>query len=272
MDTLVAGGMALYASLLWIACRARRRHERRLEAQSAQLRHRNTTLEFFTQSLSHDLRNATLAIRGLAGRLREEHGVALDDDGLDLLRRLDVNAERQDHLIEDLLTVSRIGASPPPLRKIELCILVREVVAETLTVLDSGPVKVTVQDSLGVLVARVDDVRTIFQQLVSNAVTFMSDQPAPAIEIGAEDRGDEVLLFVRDNGRGIHPDAHARIFRLFERLDVTEGQGTGVGLTIVKRIVESAGGRVWVESAPGHGATFRFIVPRVWPVPHVATA
>jgi signal transduction histidine kinase len=260
--TLAAGGLLLAVSFFRIASQSQRRLEWNREA--AELRRRNTTLEFFVRSLSDDLRNATLAIRGLAGRLREEHAAALGDEGLRLVRRLDGNAERQAMLLEDLLTLSRIGEKVSPPREIELTLLVREVVAEVLTLLESGPVKVTVPDSLGVVVARVDDLRAIFEHLVSNAVTFMEHQPAPEIEIGAENRGDQVELFVRDNGPGIDFDDHDRIFQLFERLDVTQGHGTGVGLAIVKRIVESVGGHVWVESAPGEGATFRFTVPRVW--------
>ena len=274
-SSVVAGGVLLYASLFWIvrvASDSQRRLERSLEAQSAELRHRNTTLEFFVQSVSHDLRNATLAVHGIAGCLLEDHGPALGDAGLRLVRRLHANVERQDMLLKDLLTLSRVGEQVSPPRTIELTVLVREVVAETLTVLDSGPVKVTVPDSLGVLVARVDDVRAIFEHLVTNAVTFMGDQPAPEIEIGAVDRGEDIELFVRDNGPGIDPSYHGKIFELFERLDVSESRGTGVGLTIVKRIVESVGGRVWVESALGEGATFRFTVPRVWVPVHPAAA
>ena len=271
---VVLGGILLYVSLFGIvrvASQSQLRLERSLEAQSAELRQRNTTLEFFVQSASHDLRSTTLAIHGVAGRLLEDHGAALGGEGLRLVRRLHANVERQDMLLKDLLTLSRVGQALSPPREIDLAVLVREVIAETLTVLESGPVKVVVPDSLGVLVARVDDVRTIFQHLVTNAATFMGDQPAPEIEIGANDRGADIELFVRDNGPGIDPDYHAKVFQLFERLDATRGEGTGVGLTIVKRIVESVGGRVWVESAVGQGATFRFIVPRVWPVPHAGT-
>jgi signal transduction histidine kinase len=272
-SAVVAGGLLLYLSLFWIvrvAYRSQLALERSLEAQSAELRRRNTTLEFFLQSVSHDLRTATVAINAIAGRLQLDHARALGEEGVRLVERLQANAERQDMLLRDLLTLSRVGEALSPPREIDVTVLVREVVAERLTVLESGPVKATVPDSLGVLVARVDDVRAIFEHLISNAVTFMGDQQAPEIEIGAEDRGDHVEFFVHDNGPGIEAAYHDTVFHLFERLDATAGKGTGVGLTIVKRIVESVGGRVWVESEPGHGATFRFVVPRVWPAPPAA--
>jgi signal transduction histidine kinase len=264
---VVAGGLLLYLSLFWIvrvAYRGQLHLERNLEARSSELRDRNTTLEFFLQSVSHDLRHATVAINGIVTRLRDDHATALGEEGQRLLQRLQANAERQDMLLADLLTLSRVGQEISTSRELDVTVLVRQVVEETLTELARGPVKVTVPDSLGTLVARDADVRAIFGHLVANAVTFMGNQPAPEIEIAAEDLGEDIEFSVRDNGAGIDPAYHAKVFDLFERLEVADGKGTGVGLTIVKRIVESVGGRVWVESEPGRGSTFRFTVPRIW--------
>jgi signal transduction histidine kinase len=271
--SVAVGGLLLYLSLFWIvrvAYRSQLRLERSLEARSSELADRNATLEFFLQSVSHDLRTAAVAVNGLAGRLLESHAGALGEEGRRLLRRLQANAEHQHRLLADLLTLSRVGRDASPLREVDVTVLVRQVVEETLTDLDRGPVKVTVPDSLDTLVASISELRAIFGHVVSNAVEFMGDQPAPEIEIGAADRGDRVEFSVRDNGPGIDPAYHAKIFELFERLEVAESKGTGVGLTIVKRIVESVGGRVWVESEPGRGSTFRFIVPRVWPARYTA--
>jgi signal transduction histidine kinase len=264
---VVVGGALLYASLFWIvrlASNSQRRLERSLEARSRELSDRNATLEFFVQSVSHDLRNATVSMAALVGRLREGHASALGQEGRRLLERLHANAERQDRLLSDLLTLGRVGQEAAPPREVDVTVLVRQVVDETLATRARGPVKVIVADSLGTLVARAADLRALFGHLVANAVTFMGDQPAPEIEITAEHRGDFVEFSVRDNGAGIDPAYHAKIFELFERLDDSASKGTGVGLTIVKRIVESVGGSVRVHSAPGRGATFRFTVPRIW--------
>jgi signal transduction histidine kinase len=100
------------------------------------------------------------------------------------------------------------------------------------------------------------------QNLLDNAAKFMGDQPDPTIEIGAESRDDEYLFFVRDNGIGIEPRFHQKIFELFDKLNPNI-DGTGIGLALVKRIVEVHGGRIWVESEPGKGATFYFTLPAV---------
>ena len=102
----------------------------------------------------------------------------------------------------------------------------------------------------------------VFQNLVDNAVKFMGDQQAPRVEIGVEHAGDETVIFVRDNGIGIDPRHQQKIFDPFEKLD-PGAQGTGLGLALVKRIVEVHGGRIWVESAgAGRGATFRFTLAK----------
>jgi signal transduction histidine kinase len=98
----------------------------------------------------------------------------------------------------------------------------------------------------------------VFQNLVDNAAKFMGDEPAPRIEIGSEQAGDETVLYVRDNGIGIDPQALPTMFALFKKRD-PETEGTGAGLALVRRIVELHGGRVWMESeGPGKGTTFRF--------------
>jgi signal transduction histidine kinase len=107
----------------------------------------------------------------------------------------------------------------------------------------------------------------VFQNLVDNAVKFMGDQPKPRVEIGVETSGNEKVLFVRDNGVGIEPRYQPKVFGLFEKFDPGT-KGTGIGLALVKRIVEVHGGKIWVESAGiGQGATFRFTLAKTLPQP-----
>jgi len=102
----------------------------------------------------------------------------------------------------------------------------------------------------------------VFQNLLDNAVKFLGDQPAPHVEIGAEQVGDELELFVRDNGKGIDQRYHTKVFGLFEKLDAS-AKGSGLGLALVKRIVELHGGKIWVQSeGPGQGTTFRFTLAK----------
>ena len=102
----------------------------------------------------------------------------------------------------------------------------------------------------------------VYQNLIENAVKFMGDQPKPRLELGARIEGTEALCFIRDNGMGIDPKYHTKIFELFERLD-QQIEGTDIGLALIKRIVEVHGGRIWVESEGlGHGSTFWFTLPQ----------
>jgi signal transduction histidine kinase len=103
----------------------------------------------------------------------------------------------------------------------------------------------------------------VFQNLVDNAAKFMGDEPAPRVEVGVEQAGEEMVLYVRDNGIGIDPQVQPMLFGLFQKLD-PETEGLGIGLTLVRRIVELHGGRIWVESeGPGKGATFRFTLAKM---------
>ncbi len=103
----------------------------------------------------------------------------------------------------------------------------------------------------------------VLQNLIDNAVTYRGDQPAPHIAISGKEEGQEVVCSVRDNGIGIDPRYHEKVFGLFERLDNNRTEGTGIGLALAKGIVEVHGGRIWVESdGPGHGSTFCFTLPK----------
>jgi signal transduction histidine kinase len=121
---------------------------------------------------------------------------------------------------------------------------------------------VEIAPDLGVVRADRRRLLEVLQNLVENAAKFSSGAPAPRIEIGARRDGDEPVFFVKDNGRGIEPRFLERVFELFEKLDAG-AEGTGVGLALVRRIVEAHGGRAWAESdGPGRGATFCFTLPR----------
>jgi signal transduction histidine kinase len=101
----------------------------------------------------------------------------------------------------------------------------------------------------------------VIKNLFTNAIKYMGETPTPSIEIGATPSGAEVEIWVRDTGIGIEPAYHDKIFEIFQRLKEVEAEGSGVGLPIVKKIVNAAGGRIWVESAKGQGSTFRFTWP-----------
>jgi two-component system, LuxR family, sensor kinase FixL len=128
--------------------------------------------------------------------------------------------------------------------------------------LEGAGISVVIQENLPPLVGDSDCIHQVFGNLLENAIKYGSSAAQPRIEFGGKEEGDEIHVFVKDNGKGIPPEYHERIFKLFHRLD-PDKDGVGAGLTIVKRIVEVHAGRVWVESRPGEGATFWLAFPKI---------
>jgi two-component system sensor kinase FixL len=164
-------------------------------------------------------------------------------------------------LIADLLALSRIGREARPPARIAINDVVQEALLGLAERIQTRGVKV-VCGELGTAMAVRTQMVQIWSNFLSNAVKYLGDTPAPRVEIGCSDRGDVVEYWVRDNGIGVDPAYHATVFEMFQRLKDIEVEGTGVGLPIVKKIVEAAGGRVRVESAKGQGATFFFTWPK----------
>jgi PAS domain S-box-containing protein len=228
-----------------------------------ELERRNNELERFTYTVSHDLRSPLVTIRGFLGFLRQDATsgdlVRFDTD----LHRIANAVDRMQALLNDLLELSRVGRIINTPEDIPF----RQIVDETIDLL-SGPIearKISLQVEENLPTIHGDHTRLIeiMQNLISNAVKFMGGQLHPEIKIGTRGNDDDgkPILFVRDNGMGIEPEYHDRIFGLFNRLH-PEIDGTGIGLTLIQRIVEVHGGRIWLESQPGEGTTFLFTLPR----------
>ncbi|MEE8524121.1 MAG: two-component regulator propeller domain-containing protein [Thermoanaerobaculia bacterium] len=237
-------------------------HER--ERLIGELERKCAELEHFNYTVSHDLKTPLVTIKGFLGYLRKD--MASGDIGhveRDLNHISDA-ADRMSSLLDDLLAFALVGRQINPPESVELHELAYEARELAAGILGENRVDLEIGRDLPVVSGDRVRLRAVFQNLIENAVKYMGDQAAPRIEIGCRrgDDGGEVVL-VRDNGRGIAPRYHAKIFELFERLDA-DNRGTGVGLALVKRIVELHGGRVWVESeGPGHGSTFCFTVGKL---------
>jgi signal transduction histidine kinase len=175
------------------------------------------------------------------------------------------------HLIQDLLALSRVGRESRSPQAVQLDELVSAFRLEAGPSLDARGVELIVRDK-GVLWGVRSQLEQVSRNLLSNAVKYMGDTRQPLVEIGAVERDGWLECYVRDNGIGIDPRYHGKIFEIFHRLQDVEAEGTGVGLAIVKKIVEGAGGRVWVESEVGTGSTFRFTWPARGPAPDKAPA
>jgi signal transduction histidine kinase len=156
-----------------------------------------------------------------------------------------------------LLELSRIGRLMNPPQTLAFEGLVNEALEIVRGRLDAGRVKVTVQPNLPDIYGDRQRLIEVLQNLIDNAAKFMGDQPEPTIEIGCEEQDGQSVFFVKDNGIGIDLMFHEQVFGLFNKLD-PHVEGTGVGLALVKRIIEVHGGRIWLESEPGKGTTFYF--------------
>ncbi len=230
-----------------------------------ELEKKNEELERFTYTVSHDLKSPLITIRGFLGFL--ERDVMANNKAritADLQRITDAT-EKMQHLLEDLLNLSRVGRSVHPPENVPFDVIVSEAAERAGGQIRQRGAYVKIAEGLPIV--RVDRERLIevVQNLLDNAVKFMGDQANPAIEIGTRgfDEADMAVLYVWDNGIGIAPQYHERIFGLFDQLDPSS-EGTGIGLALVKRIIEIHGGKIWVESEGNReGSAFVFTLPAV---------
>jgi PAS domain S-box-containing protein len=236
--------------------------EQRVRARTAELEAANADLEAFNYSVSHDLRAPLRHVEGFTRILQADYGADFPPEVQHYLERIAGAAQRMSQLIEALLELSRVGRTTPQVRPVDLGALVRAALDELRPRDDARPIEFV----LGALPMVSGDprlLRQLFDNLLDNAIKFTRDMPAPRIEVGSEQHNGDLVVFVRDNGVGFDPQYAARLFHVFHRLHSAEQfEGTGVGLSIVKRITEKHGGRVWASATPGRGATFYCSLPR----------
>lgn len=227
-----------------------------------ELENKNAELERFTYTVSHDLKSPLVTISGFLEFL--EQSAATGDMARfkkDKKRIRDAVSRMQD-MLGELLELSRLGRIMNEPASIPFGDLTREALELARGRVDERGIVVYIQPNLPSV--RVDKPRLIevMQNLLDNAAKYMGAQAKPRIEVGHQGvEDDKPIFFVRDNGMGIPPEHHERIFGLFNKLDPTS-EGTGIGLALVKRIIELHGGRIWIESKAGHGSTFYFTLPR----------
>jgi signal transduction histidine kinase len=197
--------------------------------------------------------------------MTEDYASQLDETGLEYLNYIRRNALKMGDLIQDLLELSRIGRVESPHEAVEMRQLVQEALNQIQPQIEAAHIHVYIQPDLPIVRCGKSRIVQIFVNLLTNAVKYMGKNPSPQIKIGWQDRGEFYEFFVADNGIGIDPQYHEKIFEVFQTLRELEGvEGTGVGLTIVKRIIEYHKGVVWVTSQKGKGSTFHFTLPKMW--------
>ena len=236
--------------------------EMRLEETMVELRRSNEELQNFAFVASHDLQEPLRKIRAFSDRVRRRGADTLDDESLDSLRRVESAADRMQRLILDLLELSRITTKIRPHVKVDLGRLVDEVVDDLQARLDETGGRVEHGD-LPIAVTDPAQLRQLFQNLIANALKFRREGVVPVVTIRGENRSDgRITIEIADNGIGFDEKYSDRIFVVFQRLHGRgEYEGSGIGLAIVRKIVERHGGTIQALGRPGEGATFRFDLP-----------
>ncbi len=239
----------------------RREMEQEREALIAELEAKNAELERFTYTVSHDLKSPLITIRGYLGYLEKAVKTGnLEQFQSDMSRIVEATHKMQ-RLLAELLQLSRIGRKMNPPETISFQEIIEEALALVEGQLVSRGTRVTVEPDLPLVQGDRARLVEVVQNLVDNASKYMGDQLDPHIVIGKQVKNGKTIFFVRDNGCGIATQYHEKIFGLFDKLN-PQSEGTGVGLALVKRIIEIHSGRIWVESAGlGQGSTFCFTLP-----------
>lgn len=241
---------------------ARKEAEQRMEHIVQALTESNAQLERFAYICSHDLQEPLRMITNYTQRLEKHLGNSLDDKGQHYMQYVFDGAQRARQLINDVLTLARIGSENKAFEAVD-CNEVMERIAADLQERIREEQATLTYDALPVVQGHKIYVVQVFQNLIGNALKFKSDKPI-AIHIGSEQKGAYWQFSITDNGIGIDPEYQEKIFEIFQRLHSRDKYpGTGIGLAIVKKIIDRHGGRIWVHSAPGKGSTFYFTLPHM---------
>jgi PAS domain S-box-containing protein len=251
-------GMAVMATVIDIT--ARKRAETTLAQHRDELERSNKDLEQFAYVASHDLQEPLRAVAGCVQLLKKRYHGQLDERANEYIGHAVDGAKRMQSLIDDLLTYSRIGRAESSHRAVS-CADALTVALKNLSVsVQESGAQVT-WDVLPVVAGEAVQITMLLQNLLANALKFRKPSENPRIHIGVVRDGTRATFSVSDNGIGISQEHFERIFGVFQRLHTrSEYPGTGIGLALCKRIVEHRGGRIWVESKPGEGTTFRFVL------------
>jgi len=239
----------------------RKRAEEERERLLHDLERSNAELEQFGYIISHDLQEPLRMVASYTQLLEKRYKGSLDADAEEFIAYAVDGSKRMQNMIQSLLSYSRVGTRGKPFEPTECESVFKQALDNLKVTIDESGAGVT-HDPLPRVIADETQLIQLFQNLLANAIKFCGEEQ-PRIHVSAKQDSNECLFSVGDNGIGINPEYFDRIFVIFQRLHGREEYpGTGIGLSVCKRIVERHGGRIWVESQPGEGSTFHFTIPK----------
>lgn len=235
-----------------------------LEEQHKLLEEANRELDNFTHTVSHDLQAPLRGVASFANFLMEDYKDKLDEEGQGFIKEIHAGTMRMGNLIRDLLALSRISRIKNPFERVDINDLVNEVLKRIEFDIKKHKVEMHVHKDMPTIVCDRIKLTEVFLNLINNAIKFSSKQDKPpVVDVEFEDEEEHYKFWVKDNGIGIDPKYHEKIFGIFQRLhSQDEFEGSGAGLGIVKKVIDDHKGKVWVDSAVGKGTTFFFTIPK----------
>ncbi|MDZ7319113.1 MAG: ATP-binding protein [candidate division KSB1 bacterium] len=235
-----------------------------LEKKTKEVEAKNAELSSFVFTVSHDLKTPIIALHGYLELFQEQLQDQLDSTSREYLERIMYNADYMERMINDLLKLSRAGRVVGARRKFSTYKLVKEIYMSLYPQIQQRNVNFVISKNLPVIFGDRQRFQTVFENLIVNALKFSSPKRQPQIEISCQENKKYFEFAVKDNGIGIDPEYHEHIFKVFQKCPTREHEhnGTGVGLTICRKIIEHYQGKIWVESKLDKGATFYFTVPK----------
>lgn len=284
VSAIVSGGTKTFVGILRDISERVQQEERlrttltQLEDYTADLERSNHDLDEFAYIASHDLKEPLRGLHNHSRFLLEDYENQLDEDGIRRLNRLVRLSQRMEKLVNDLLYFSRIGRQQLAVKRTDINLVIKDVVATMELFLEERRAKVKIEGQLPEVVCDAPRLTEVFRNLITNAVKY-NDKPAPMISIGyieafsgRDGSSARNVFFVRDNGKGIPAEFHEDIFRIFKRLEKSQDsdEGTGAGLTFVRKIIARHNGEIWLESEVGAGTTFYFTLGRKREEKHAA--
>jgi PAS domain S-box-containing protein len=266
VDGKVAGAVVVFRDIAdrKVARQALEDRQRQLEALTLELERSNRELEHFAYVASHDLREPLRMVSSYLSLLNKRLKDRLTGDEQEFIGFAVDGAKRMDRMINDLLDYSRLGRSGSPAEPVNLDEIVALGLRNLQQAIDDAGARVAVASPLPTVTGHATQLERLFQNLIANAVKFRAPDRVPEIRVACRESAQDWEIFISDNGIGIDPKHHDRLFSIFQRLVTHDSyEGSGIGLAACRKIAENHGGRIWVESQAGVGCTFYLALPKI---------